>query len=239
MSEAMIDDMLDALIPAVEQLPDWDGVLQRARRAHHRRVALFVAMAALVIVPAAYAVVRAFEGTPGPPQIRAGFRSWNREASLVTQRGFRVHVPHAIVASAHGVLQVQTSDGPLDLWAARSDAGGICWFVDYESDLRPHGPPAGGGSCDQGHGPPGRLTYELDWTIAHPTLETLLGRVYTGASIVRITLSNGSTVSLPVVEGLYLASVPNHTRIRRADAFDAAGKKVASFSVPGARRGAP
>jgi hypothetical protein len=239
----MIDDMLDALIPAVEQLPDWDGVLQRARRAHRRRVALSAVAAALIVVPAAYAVVRAFEGTPAPAQIRGSFSQSNRMADQMNRfaikRGFHIHEPHAIVATAHGVLQVRTSDGLLDLWAARSTSGGVCWFIDYEADLKPGRTPLGGGACDQGPPPPSNISYSTEWTLAHPTIQSLTGRVYAPASSVRVELSNGSTIRLPVAEGFFLGSIPNHTRVRRLAAFNTRGRRVAAFSVPGARRGAP
>lgn len=240
MNEAMIDDLLDAYVPAVEQLPDWDGVLQRAKQTHRRRVVLFATAAALIVVPAAYAVVRAFEGTPAPPVIRGGFSESNRMADMANRygvkRGFHIQVPHAVVASAHGVLQVQTSDGPIDLWAARSDEPGrICWFIDFEADLEPTGTPIGGGGCDQGAIPPSKLTYGTIWTMKHPTLQTLTGRVYRRAAAVRVALSNGSKIRLPVAEGFFLGAIPNHTHVRRIDAFDAEGKRVASMIVPGAR----
>jgi hypothetical protein len=239
MTEAMIDDLLDAHVPAVEQLPDWDGVMRRARRAHRRRVALLAVAAALVVVPAAYAVVRAFEGTPAPPQIRGGFSQSNRMIAQMNRfaikRGFHVHEPRAVVATAHGVLQVRTSDGPLDLWAARSTSGGVCWFIDYEADLKPGRTPLGGGSCEQGPPPPPKIDYSTEWSLRHPTIQSLTGRVYVPASFVRVELSNGDTIRLPIAEGFFLSSIPNHTHVRRITAFDARGRRVAAFSVPGAR----
>jgi hypothetical protein len=239
MTDAMIDDLLDELVPAVEQLPDWDGVLRRATRVRRRRVLTAVVLAALVLVPTAYAVARAFEGTPAPPRIRESFTRSNRMADLMNRYAvkhrFHAKVPHAIVASAHGVLRVQTSDGPLDLWAARSDHGGLCWFYDFEADLERTGPPLGGGSCDQGSVPPTKVDFFTEWTRAHPTLQTLVGRVFVPARSVRVTLSNGSAIRLPVVEGLYFGVIPNHVRFRSVVAFDARGRQVASFSVPGAR----
>ena len=241
MSEAMIDDLLDVFVPAVEQLPDWDGVLRRAQRAHRRRILLAAAAAAFVVVPAAYAVVRAFEGTPAPPQIRGGFSQSNRMADQMNRfaikQGFHLHERHAVVATAHGVLQVRTSDGPLDLWAARSTRGGVCWFLDYEADLKPDRTPIGGGGCDQAPLLSSKISYSTEWMLPHPTIQALTGRVYVPASSVRVELSNDSTIRLPVVEGFFLGSIPNHVRVRRIDAFNAAGKKVATMSVPGARRG--
>lgn len=239
MSEAMIDDLLDAYAPAVEQLPDWNGVLRRARRARRRSVVLAVAAAALVVAPAAYAVVRAFEGRPAPPQIRSGFSQSNRMADLMNRfaikRGFHLREPHALVSTAHGVLQVQTSVGPLDLWAARSTSGGFCWFVDYEADLKSGRPPLGGGGCDQGSPPPSKITYSTEWMLKHPAIQQLMGRVFVRARSVRVQLSDGSAVKLPVAEGFFLGSIPNHVHVRRVAAFDARGRRVAAFSVPGAR----
>jgi hypothetical protein len=54
--------------------------------------------------------------------------------------------PKAIVSKTHGVIQVQTADGPLDLWAAPATDGGTCCFVGWQSDLHKT-QAAGNSSC--------------------------------------------------------------------------------------------
>jgi hypothetical protein len=60
-NDAMLDDLLDDLVPKVDQLPDWPSVMQRARRGHRRRVALAIAVAvaaALAVAPALGVLLR-------------------------------------------------------------------------------------------------------------------------------------------------------------------------------------
>jgi hypothetical protein len=44
---------------------------------------------------------------------------------------------------------------------------------------------------------------------------------------VQVTLDDGSTLNLPVVEHLFLASLPRDAKPVKVTAFDAAGNKVA------------
>lgn len=48
-TDALVDDLLDAYVPRVEQLPDWDDVRRRARRGRGRRIAVAAAVAVLAL----------------------------------------------------------------------------------------------------------------------------------------------------------------------------------------------
>jgi hypothetical protein len=47
-----------------------------------------------------------------------------------------------------------------------------------------------------------------------------------------VALADGSTVNLPVVESLFLASLAKGDKVLRVTAFDAAGNEVAEWTKP-------
>jgi hypothetical protein len=109
------------------------------------------AIAVFVLTPATWAAVDAFDGTPAPPSIHQTFLQWDAQAAAMeaarAEDGFSRHVPRADASMAHGVLQVATTDGPLDMWAAPElEGSGTCWFVGWESDMNGDNV-RGGGSC--------------------------------------------------------------------------------------------
>jgi hypothetical protein len=229
----MIDDLLDELVPRVEQLPDWNGIIRRARRSRRRRVALGVVVCALVAAPGAVAIVHAFQGTPAPQSISNAFRTGNDMADLANtyaaQTGFAAHEPHSIASTAHGVLQVQTPDGAVDLWAADNDEGGICYLVNWEADgSSPSGTAYAGGSCD-GREPPSQLAVGWEWSANHPNYKVLAGRVFVDASTLVVDLDDGTSVTLPVVEHLVLGVVDAKERPISVRALAADGSQLASF----------
>jgi hypothetical protein len=231
-SDAMIDDLLDELVPPVEQLPNWDGILRRARRVHRRRVALAVLAVALVAVPSGYAIARAFEGTPAPQRVSNAVRVMNGMAdqanAYAAQQGFAAHEPHAIVSTVHGVVQVQTPDGPVDLWAASSDSGGTCYLFDWETDTAgADGVARAGGTCDD-RLPASGLGVGWEWSAEHPDYKVVYGRTTLDAATVDVDLADGTATSLPVVEHLFLGIVPNAQRIVAVRAFDATGTELAA-----------
>jgi hypothetical protein len=234
MTEKHIDELLDDLVPPFE--PDrsgWPDVLGRARRTRRRYVAVGVAAAALVLVPAAVAfsakVADLFHGTPAPPAITANFETNNRMADMATRDGFANKFPQADVSQAHGVIEIQTPDGPEDLWAAPDDQGGQCWWVDWANDPVGAAGQFGFGGCDVPTS--GKFDPGVIWVEPHPALETLWGRVYVQADRVVATLTDGTSLSLPVVEGGFLASLQRGDRLRRAIAYDR-DQEVASWEAP-------
>jgi hypothetical protein len=206
------------------------------RGARRRRLVLGLAVAALVIVPTALAVggkiVDLFEGTPAPPAVSTVFSAFNKMADFSTQQGFAAKVPRADVSQAHGVLEIQTADGPEDLWAAPSDQGGKCWFIDFAND--PPGPNGqlGFGGCDPSPPPASNINWGNVWVVSHPDLMTVWGSVFVDATAMELTLVDGSTVNLPVIEGLFLGSLAKTDKVMQLTAFDAAGNKVAEWTKP-------
>jgi hypothetical protein len=234
MNDARIDDLLDELVVPFEPRPGgWADVLRRARRTRRRYALLGAALLALLLVPTGLAlrgeITDLFQGTPAPPAVSTSFEANNSIADMATKKGFGARFPHADVSQAHGVLEVQTSDGPEDLWAAPSDQGGKCWWVDFAND--PAGPDGqyGFGGCDRLESG-SQIDPAVIWVEPHPTLATLWGRVYVPADSVVVELQDGSSSTLPVVEGGFLASFERGARLERVTAYDD-GHEVASWQA--------
>jgi hypothetical protein len=184
----------------------------------------------------------AFEGTPPPPDVSTSFSQLNQLADQATQQGFAGEFPQADVSKAHGVIEVQTADGPEDLWVAPSDQGGQCYFIDWANDpAEQDGSKYGFGGCPplasttKPINPPG-----LVWVVGHPDLMTVNGSVSVDAASVQIALQDGSTITLPVVEHVFLGAIDEPAgqtgvgdiRIERVTAVDASGNQVAEWTSP-------
>jgi hypothetical protein len=237
MSEAKIDDLLDELVAPFEPRDEgWEDVLARARTARRHYVLLAAAIAALLLVPTGVAlrgqIADLFEGTPAPPAVLSSFEANNRRADFATQKGFGDRFPHADVSKAHGVLEVQTSDGPQDLWVAPSDQGGQCWFVDFANDIDASGEQYGFGGCDRLPPPASHISWGSVWVEPHPALITVWGQVYVPATSVAVRLEDGSTSTLPVVEGFFLGSLDKGAQVSQLKAYDASGNEVATVLSP-------
>jgi hypothetical protein len=237
MSDAKVDELLDELVAPFGRRDDgWADVLTRARARRRRYALVGAVLVALVLVPASLAlsgeIADLFQGTPAPPAVSTSFESNNRVADMATQRGFRDRFPHADVSKAHGVLQIQTPDGPEEVWAAPDDQGGQCWWVDFANDPSGPGGKPGSGTCDTGeHG--GSISTSLGWEEPHPTLATLFGLVHVQADRVVVRLKDGSTRTLPVVEGAFLASLHEGAQLDHITAYDG-DDAVASWEAPAA-----
>lgn len=235
MTEARIDDLLDGLVPPFEPRPDgWDDVLARAGRTRRRYVLVAAAAVALLVVPTAVAlrgeITSLFQGTPAPPAVSTIFAFGNHMADMATQKGFGDRFPHADVSEAHGVLEVQTPDGPERVWAAPNDHGGNCWFVDFANDPAPNGVQPGFGECDYGE-QDASISAGVLWQESHAALSTLFGHVRTQADRVVVRLQDGSTRTLPVVESVFLASLDEGARLEHITAYDG-DEQVATWSAP-------
>jgi len=225
--DAYLDGLLDELVTA-EPREAWSDVLHRARRSRRRYMALAALVGALVLAPAAWAAVNAFEGTPAPPAISEDFTQLNSMADLAVQQGIAAKWPHADVSKAHGVIEIQTADGPEDVWTAPSDEGGQCYFIDWANDPpEQDGSQYGFGGCPPAIPPASNISWGAAWIAGHPDLVTVDGNVYVDASTVQVTLDDGSTVTLPLVEHVFLGSLPKGSVVDKVTAFDAAGNVVA------------
>jgi hypothetical protein len=237
MSEAPIIDLLEEHVAPFEPRPDgWDDVLARARRTRRRYATIGAALVALLLVPTAVAlrgqITDLFQGTPAPPAVSTSFQANNKMAELALRKGFGSKLPHADVAQAHGVIEIQTTDGPVDLWAAPNDQRGQCYFIAFANDPREAGGQPGFGGCDPPRAPASNINWGSVWAAPHPTLITIWGHVFVPAAKVEIGLEDGSKVTLPVVEGFFLGSLNKGAQVNRITGYDSSGDAVARLSKP-------
>jgi len=228
MMDPHLDGLLDELVPA-EPRAAWSDVLRRARRSRRRYAAVVAAIALLVLAPATWAAVDAFEGTPAPPDVATSFGPYER--FVRAQHVLAGDGPQVDASKAHGVIEIDTADGPEDLWAAPDDAGGQCWYIDWANDKSTDGK-YGLSGCE----PPQPPASNIEWgdlsVPSHPTLMTFRGSLNVDAATVRVTLDGGSTQRLPVAEHLFLGSFPKGTKVERVTALDADGNVVATSTRP-------
>ena len=142
-------------------------------------------------------------------------------------------LPAADASKAHGVLQLQTSDGPLDLWAApETDGSGTCWFVGWESGISTNhaiGPRSCTTSNDEA------ITPETYNDASHPSYTILTGSVTGSETTLDVTLRDGSTTTLPVAEHLFLGALPPGSQLASITGRDA-GQTSCRYPVTVLRR---
>lgn len=205
------------------------------KRPRSRRLAVAFA-AAVVLVPPAVAfggkLANLFQGAPPTPAVSTAYQTLNRVADEAVQKGFTAKLPQVDVSKIHGVIQIQTADGPEDLWTAPNTDGGQCSFVDFPDDRATASGQLGNGTCDTATPPASRVTFNEFWTRSHPSLLTVYGRVYADASTVKVTLAGGSTITLPFAEGFFLGSLDNAASVTTVTAYDAAGNQTATWVKP-------
>jgi hypothetical protein len=233
MTDTYLDGLLDELVTA-EPREHWNDVLHRARRSRRRYGAIVAAVAVLALAPATWAAVDAFEGTPAPRSIQLNFLRFDAQAAArqyaLAEAGFTARVPRADAAKAHGVLQLQTGDGPLDMWAAPElNDSGSCWWVSWESDLRTD-KSGGFGSCT----PAGRQAIDpINFNDPnHPAYMVVAGSVHGPETLLDVTLTDGSTATLPVAEHLFVGALPHGSHIATIVGHDANGDTVATWPPP-------
>jgi hypothetical protein len=213
--EPLIASSFERIFPQPDAEADWDEVLRRAGVRSRRYLVALVVVATLVLAPAAWAITQAFQGKPAPPSIKSYFQEANKFDAKIAQALGRKE-PKAIVSKAHGVIQVKTADGPIDIWAAPARGGGTCDFVGWQSDLN-HAHAAGGGSCYPATVP--LTAHNLDFgtwgDYKHRNYKIINGYAYGAATTVRVTLTNGHTTTLPVVEHLFLGALHQSTHWRQ------------------------
>jgi hypothetical protein len=207
-----------------------------------RRLTLALGVAALVIVPSAVAfagrIVNLFEGTSPTPAVTASYAPLAAAPTPATRQKIADDLPQADVSRVHGVLEIQTAEGPEDLWTAPNFAGGQCVFVDFANDAPEQGVQPGNGTCDIATPPDSKMTLQSFWMLSHRSVSTVYGRVYVNAASVKLSLADGSSQKVPVVEGNYLASIAKNggvngnSVVNRATAYDAQGDEVAEWAPP-------
>src|SRR5205823_6022000 len=95
-------------------------------------------------------------------------------------------------SKVHGVLGVQTNDGPLYLWAAPIGDGRQCWLLQFANDHNPDNTLYGPSGCD-GTRPvdPHEITWWANFVHApHPSVHILVGQAQGQAASVLAELAD-------------------------------------------------
>jgi hypothetical protein len=214
---------------------DWLDVRRRARRLRRRVVLVAgVAVAAALLVAPAFGIGgRVFDliqGPPAPPDIQTYFATSDplrkRLFEHAQAAGQQMHdrFSPVIASETRGVAAIETADGPIYLWVAPTEDGRQCWWV------QPHV-----SSCDgiehtrpiQPEGP--------GWTIERPSVLIFHVRVYDEAiTRVQLELEGADEISLPVVSGHALGTIPkqDHVRLQSVIGRNADGDVVAQWTSP-------
>ena len=136
----------------------------------------------------------AFQGTPAPPDVSTNFKQLNQFADAAVQKGFASTFPQTDASKAHGVIEIQTPDGPEDLWAAPNNQGGQCYLIDWANDpIGKDGSRYGMNGCEQSPPPASNISVGDVWVAPHPDVMTVYGSVYVPAATVEITLDDLQT----------------------------------------------
>jgi hypothetical protein len=214
---------------------DWLAVVRRARRPRRRMVLIAAAVIAAALATApAFAVFDLLSGPPAPPAVQKLFADNNAilerllaEAPSAT-KAIRDRMLPGPVGEARGVAAIESSDGPIYLWAAPLlDREGQCWLIQAGGDpvtSRPYGT----GSCD-GPGPSTGIATDSGWTDQRPDVLILHVRVYDDAiTHVEVDLRGADPVYLPVASGHALGTVPKGAVVEGYVGLNANGDAVAT-----------
>ena len=60
---------------------------------------------------------------------------------------------------------------------------------------------------------------------------TVFGHLYVDAATIQLTLEDGSTLSLPIIERFFLGSLAKEAKVTELTAYDTVGQQVAQQSA--------
>jgi hypothetical protein len=170
-------------------------------------------------------VLDVIAGEPAPPRVRDAFalESEARERVLPIFRSGGIDV---VLAQAHGVVAIESSEGPVILWVAPTPSGGACWLLEYrrtaELGLKGCSPgPVRGGAA---------LAAGVSQTrIGDDLLQLIDGRVGKEVASVEVLYADGESETIAPVEG-FLLHEPRE-RPTALVARDAAGAEIARREI--------
>jgi hypothetical protein len=222
---------------------DWLDVRHRAGRPLRRAalVAGVAVVAALLVAPAFGVGGRVFDliqGHQAPPEVQTLFaandQARERHFAYAQAAGVQMHdrFSPVIASETRSVAAIDTADGPIDLWAAPTQDGRQCWFIQTGGEA---GRPFGSGSCD-GIDQTGAIRPEgPGWTIERPSVLFFHVRLYDDAiTRVQLEIQGADELSLPVISGHALGTIPKqeHVRLLSVVGFNADGEVVARWTAP-------
>jgi hypothetical protein len=182
-------------------------------------------------------VLDLIRGKPAPPEVQTSFAANDTlRAKLYAHAqaaGARLHDRFAPVVAdqARGVAAIESADGPIYLWAAPTEDGRQCWLIQTGAEaatMRPYGV----SSCD-GTDAEGLIRPQALWTAERPSVEIVHARVYDDViTRVDVELERSPSVSLEVVSGHAIGTVPKDARVVAFVGKDADGGEVTRAPLP-------
>lgn len=164
-------------------------------------------------------VLRRNRPTPPDPSAEAVKRA--RAAALAI-----VVLPDEV----RGVAAIESEDGPIYLWAAPTEDGRQCWLIQDGAEIRT-GRPYGFGSCDDTERSPALVPATM-WTIERPSVEIVHVRVHDDSvKRVDVSVSGAPDISLDVVSGHALGTIPKGARVEAIAGRNADGDVVARVAL--------
>jgi hypothetical protein len=145
----------------------------------------------------------------------------------------------AIASKARGVLAIETSVGPVYLWAAPTRRGGFCHLIDIEANTLPDGSPNLAGACGPQRprsdrpfvaGPVHSSTFT-----ARGDLRLLHGRVSRAVASVHVRFAHGGVATIRPANGFFLRELAHDEEPTIVIARDASGTELGRRPLPGPR----
>ena len=184
---------------------------RRAWRSGRALVALAAVFVGVVVVSSAFGwtsrLIDAIAGEPAPPPVKRAFAVQNQARARQVMPIFRSSpASDTIVERTHGVIGINSSVGPVIIWAAPTKGGGICWVMDIERKRRPDGLPNGGGGCSPYPQPSSvaMVASQGKTRVGEGYLELIEGRVRADVTSVELRYADGASETLPVIERFFL-----------------------------------
>jgi hypothetical protein len=212
MTDKQVTELLGQRVPSFDAEPaDWMDVMRRVRAHRRRQTTLAVVIAAgfvLMLPPVGLAerLIDWFHGSPATPEVRKAIE----RPDDVPQPVFELlrKQPGVDASRASGVLEIETSRGPVRLWSAPREDGGACAFIEVGIQ---DGRAVGSEACH----PPirsdrVRISADLRPIDLHFEENGLIFAIVFGwkpGIDVDIAWSDGSRSRLPVTDGYALAEV--------------------------------
>jgi hypothetical protein len=206
------------------------------RRLPRRRYAIALGFVlAGLLAAAAYAIAHEFiVGAPAPPAVKGAFAVGNkaraREVRLIRDSA----AYDTVTENARGVIGINSSVGPVVIWAAPTKGGGLCWILDIERMHRAHHLPGGATSCDPY---PWRNSTVIeadmgDTRVGETMLRLVDGRTRRDVASVELRYSDGTTDELQVIGGFFLGELREGLQPSLLIARDRHGDELKRQPIP-------
>lgn len=178
-------------------------------------------------------------GEPAPPEIVHGFALHNVRQPIPIFRDSPQN--EVIVEQAHGVIGIESSLGPVYMWAAPTRGGGVCSMLDIVKARSPDGMPRGGAGCSPTPlRRPNELGYGINGTrVGDRYLALVHGRAGAAIASVELQYADGVQRKLRVLEGFFLDELRGGSRLAFVIGRDAQGAEVARRPAGGGLRVGP